>query len=169
MIMFHTRAEGGARAARTLRATLFLLIAVGFTAACSAPSSPAPVAGRPKAVANESVSDSSNPVRVLRKGLSADEVKSLLGDPKQIKPYVAEGITSEIWVYERIVPGPTRQVPTGTREVPFIDPISGTMRMLQEPIYENEVISIVETTQLLMFAGRLAEWTQSREAIRNFN
>jgi hypothetical protein len=161
--------EGGVCAAQALRPALLLLIAVAFTAACSTPSSNVPAAGQAATVASESAADSSNPLRVLRKGLSGDEVKSLLGSPKKIEPYVAAGLTNEIWFYERLVPGPTRQVPTGMREVPFVDPISGVMRMLQEPTYQNEVTSIVETTQLLMIAGALAEWKQSRLALRDFN
>ncbi len=134
--------------------------AVLFAAGCAAPSATAPVA--PSAVA-----PLAGPA--LRKGLSAGELKALLGEPKEVRPYVVEGVPSEIWIYERRIPGVTRQVPVRMQEVPYVDPITGDTRMIQEPVYENERTTIIETTDVLMFSGAVAEWKTKQVAERDFN
>ncbi len=97
------------------------------------------------------------------------ELKTLLGEPKEVRPFVVDGVTSEVWVFERRLQGKTRQVVARMREVPYVDPITGVMRMLQEPVQENETTTVIETIEVLMFSGIVAEWKKSFDSERAFN
>src|SRR5690606_33105378 len=97
------------------------------------------------------------------------ELKALLGEPKEVRPYVVDGVASEIWVFERRLQGRTRQVVARMREVPYVDPITGVMRMIQEPMHENETTFVIEKMEVLMFSGAVAEWKKSFESERAFN
>lgn len=94
---------------------------------------------------------------------------SLLGQPTEKKNVVREGVAVEIWTYDRRSPGPKRQVQASMRDVPYVDPLTGVMRMIQEPVFEMESTQIVATTQLLLHAGRLLEWKQQITSERAFN
>lgn len=96
--------------------------------------------------------------------MPADRVSALLGAPGAIKPNSRPDVISDIWVYTRTISGPTRQVTAEMREVPFIDPLTGRMRSIQEPIYKTERTYFTETTELLMVNGLLTEWKQSLSA-----
>ncbi len=112
--------------------------------------------------------DSDNPVRLLKKGLTGAQVTALLGAPAAVKPQKAEGVAAEIWTYTRSTRAGARQVSTGTRDVPYVDPITGVMRNLQEPIFEMQATYVIETTELLMLSGVLAEWKQQVRVDRQF-
>lgn len=97
------------------------------------------------------------------------ELKQLLGEPKQVRPFVVNEVASEVWVFERRIPGKTRQVVARMQEVPYVDPITGVMRMIQEPVHENETTTVIEITEVLMFSGVVAEWKRAFDAERAFN
>jgi len=144
------------------------LAAVLLAAGCTAPSAgvppAAPVTTPPVAPA---ATQDTGPE--LRKGLTAAELKSLLGEPTEVRPFVVNGVASEIWVFERRVPGQTRQVVARMREVPYVNPITGVMRMIQEPVHENETTTIIEKTEVLMYSGIVAEWKKLVGSERAFN
>jgi len=97
------------------------------------------------------------------------ELKALWGEPKEVRPFVVEGVTSEVWVFERRLQGTTRQVVARMQEVPYVDPITGTMRMIQEPMHENETTTVIEITEVLMFSGVVTEWKKRFDSERAFN
>lgn len=162
------------RASLGLKRSAALLLLPWLGACSSAPSSPppSPVAARTSATAPAvpaaASADPKSPFRALKKGLTAAEVRFLLGAPAEIKRVESAGITSEIWTYRTSVPGPARQVAAEMQDVPFVDPVTGIMRMIKEPIYKLEQTRINETTDLLMIKGLLVEWKQLRTAERTF-
>ena len=105
----------------------------------------------------------------VRKGMSGAELKKVWGEPKVVRPFVVDGVTSEVWVFERRLPGKTRQVVARMQEVPYVDPITGVMRMIQEPVQENETTTVIEITEVLMFSGVVAEWKKTFDSERAFN
>ncbi len=94
----------------------------------------------------------------LRKGMTAAEVRAILGEPDGIKPFKSPDIGVYVWTYNRIVRGPERQVITGTREIPAVNPITGLPITQQEPIYAQEITYLHETIELLMQGDILLAW-----------
>jgi hypothetical protein len=105
----------------------------------------------------------------LQKGMTTEQVRNLLGQPAEIKPFKTGEIGAYVWTYRRSLNSGVRQVTTGMREVPYIDPLTGATRTMREPVYSNEIIVIHETVELLMFQDRLAEWKRSRTNERIYN
>lgn len=155
-------------ASHQLRLALAGLALLTLLAACSTPSAPpaAPAAANAGAPAGAAPTtnppaDPNSPSQKLVKGLTAAEVRARLGEPLEIKTQHAAGIVSEIWVYQRTLPGKPRQVAAEMQEIPFVDPVTGVMRMIKEPVYKTEQTMITEHTELLMIRGLLVEWRQT--------
>lgn len=122
-------------------------------------SDPAPVSPPPAGPA---------PFAALQKNLRAPQVKALVGEPDEIKPFMAEGPASEIWVYRRKLSEAVIQVPIGSRDVPATNPITGQPITITETVYENQLEIVVETIELLLIEQRLIEWKRARSAERAF-
>lgn len=105
----------------------------------------------------------------LQRGLTAQQVIELCGSPDKREPFPTELTTrAEKWTYEETLATEQRQVPVSTREVPYVDPITGVQRMLQEPVYELQSIQLVETVELLMLEGQLLNWKSTRSQHRSW-
>lgn len=144
---------------RQTASTLALfLLAAGLAGCTNTPSSApsASAAAAAPAAANSIAVDGTH----LHKGDTADKLLAAVGEPDERKPFRADEIAAEVWIYKRRIPGAVRQVPSSTRDVPYVDPLTGNMRMLQEPVYSNERTTFDETTELLLINGQLAEWKQ---------
>ncbi len=128
-----------------------------FLAGCSTPSGSAPRSAAGPA-GGESASAVAAPLSALQKGMTAGEVRAILGEPDEIKPFKSPDIGVNVWTYRRIVRGPERQVITGTRDIPAVNPITGLPITMQEPIYGQEVTFLHETIELLMQGDTLLEW-----------
>jgi hypothetical protein len=100
----------------------------------------------------------------LQKQMTAAQVRALVGELVQIKPYKPGDPMGEIWVYQRNVGAHDRQVPIGSREVPVTNPLTGQTTMTNEPIYQSQTITDIEIIELLMVESRLAEWKTRRVA-----
>ncbi len=143
--------------------------AISLAAALLAAGCTSPGAASAAKTAPEVAAVSNQPAPELRKGMTGVELKQLLGEPKQVRPFVVNEVASEVWVFERRIPGKTRQVVARMQEVPYVDPITGVMRMIQEPVHENETTTVIEITEVLMFSGVVAEWKRAFDAERAFN
>lgn len=96
----------------------------------------------------------------LRLGLRRAEIRELLGRPSAVRPMESGDGKAEVWVYDRPVQTSVRAVSTGMRDEPWVDPITGEMRMLKVPILEYETESRHVELRLLMFHGRLINWAE---------
>lgn len=144
------------------------LAPLALLASCATPSAPPAPPAPPAATAalaevppTNLPADPNSPAQKLVKGLSAAEVRARLGAPLEIKTQHAAGIVSEIWFYQRTFPGKPRQVAAEMQEIPFVDPVTGVMRMIKEPVYKTEQTMVTEHTELLMIRGLLVEWRQT--------
>ena len=90
--------------------------------------------------------------------MSAAQVRTLIGEPAEIKPFVVEEFTFETWVYRRKISESVRQVMMGTRDVPVADLMTGGIRNVPEPFYGKQISSVIETIELLIFYQQLIEW-----------
>lgn len=98
----------------------------------------------------------------LQKGQTAAQVRALLGEPVESKPYPAGGLVGEVWVYHRKISERDQEVPIGSREVPVTNPLTGVTSMANEPVYATQTITVIETVELLMVEQRLIEWKSHR-------
>lgn len=94
----------------------------------------------------------------LRKGLTDTEVRTLLGEPAEIREIQKSGLTGHIWTYHWKVAETTKMVALNTREVPAINPRTGEATTVREPVYDAQVNAIVETAELLIYEKKLYGW-----------
>lgn len=124
---------------------LFALLAGCATAPAPEPSAAGPV---PTASAER-------PERALLKGMTAAQIKRIMGDPAEIHPQSVPKGKVEVWVYHRSTMGPTQQVQIGvktiTDQVTGSDGITRTRTLEQVPVFRQMHLKITETIQLLMF------------------
>jgi hypothetical protein len=97
--------------------------------------------------------------------MATAEVRELWGDPHEIRPLKAKSETADVWVYERIETANLGQFENGVIEVPYVDPVTGDTRMIQEPRYETKFGPVKITTELHIFEGKLIEWKQFRKVL----
>ena len=127
-----------------------LLLGLALAGCSTGPVSPSAAKAPPDAFA------------ALQKDLTAAQVKALLGEPAGIKPFKAEVPASEIWVYRRKISQQDREVPIGSQEIPRMNPLTGQMGTVNEPVYETQTLTVIETIELLMIEQRLIGWKYRR-------
>lgn len=97
-----------------------------------------------------------DPWRALAKDMTADQVRAALGEPIQVRPMQSPG--AEIWVYRRTAARDVRMVPLKMQDIPYVDPLTGQQRTIQEPVYSQEVRTVEEELNLLLYQGKLVSW-----------
>ncbi len=119
----------------------------------------APATNRAAAVAPPMLTGQSG--EALRKGMTGDEVRRIMGTPIEIQPFPAPSGAAEVWLYRRKSVGPTRQLQVGVQavnqQVLGSDGAGHTRTLDQVPIYRQMHIETSETIRLLMFEGRFVE------------
>ncbi len=147
-----------------LHSPLLLGLVACFAAATGAVATPA------VAAAGAAPAPAAKPARTeLLIGMPAAQVRELIGAPRRVKAIKREGVAAEVWFYSYRAPAGVRQVVTGTREIPYVDPITGVMRSIPEPIYSQERVYLEETTELLIVEGTLAASRRYRASDKSYN
>ena len=88
--------------------------------------------------------------------MKKDQVREIMGKPAQIVPGEGNGSVEESWVYRIQQPPEMRNVITRMEEVPFVNPRSGVMTTIEEPVTEQERIDRTEILTLLFRDDQLA-------------
>lgn len=96
----------------------------------------------------------------LAVGMSAAQVEQVAGSPEEVQTTEINGAPAEIWVYTRSGHPVLREVTTGTREVPYVDPISGRELVRQEPIIGYATVTPSIEVRLVLFRGALISWSE---------
>ena len=94
-------------------------------------------------------------------GMTPAQIEQVLGKPAEIRPMHAGEHDAEVWIYLRQGDPVVRQVTTGMREVPYVDPLTGVQKTLSEPIYAYVTETPRLELRLLVFQGSLVHWRQS--------
>ncbi len=102
-------------------------------------------------------------------GMSAEQVQGIIGKPERIKPLKKDGVSAEIWFYSFEKLARTRDVATSTRNIPVVEPITGTIKMIPEAVYTQQRIYVTETTELLMVNGALASSKRYQQYKNSFD
>jgi hypothetical protein len=136
---------------------------LAFLAGCSSmpPPSPAKDAGAGSTVA----AVGSGPERALQKGMTAEAVKRIMGEPVEIKPMPSPDGKAEVWVFHRMSSVPVQQVQVGTRSTDITtiggDGQAHVAQSIAEPVFAQQIEIVDETISLLMFNGKYVEQKQS--------
>lgn len=107
-----------------------------------------------------------DPWQALAKGMTADQVRAAIGQAINVRPMQTPG--AEIWVYRRMTAREVAMVPLKTQDVPYVDPVTGQQRMTQELVYSQEVRTVEEELQLLLYEGKLVSWKSRFLEARNY-
>ncbi len=127
-------------------------------------------AGRSPTVAQGSMeSADATPPRVIAKGMEGEEIVRRIGKPSEIRPVDTPDGRAEIWVYRRNAGQDTTLSATTVSQRLVIHPLTGAHFTVPEPSYSTERRELLETTNLLLYEGKLAEWTRTVEAKRSYN
>lgn len=133
-----------------------------FLAGCSSmPPSPGKDASAGSTVA--AVGD--GPEHTLQKGMTAEAVKRIMGEPAEIKPMQSPTGKAEVWVYHRTSSAPIQQVQVGTRSTDITtiggDGQAHVANRIEEPVFAQKIEIVDETVSLLMFDGKFIEQKES--------
>jgi hypothetical protein len=108
-----------------------------------------------------------NPFEQLVLGMTAEQVRALVGAPQAVRPDPAGGVGDEFWHYRHKRDEVVRQVSIGTRDVPAVNPITGQDIIIKEPIMGNEYTTLYLDFELLIIDGRLRSIDLRRHHERN--
>jgi outer membrane protein assembly factor BamE (lipoprotein component of BamABCDE complex) len=138
------------------------MVTVVFTllAGCATPPPSSSAAGG-KTAAVAPATEPAGPESALKRGMTPEEVKAIMGEPAEIKPMKSPAGAAEIWVYLRRSQGRTQQIMVGTKSTPMMTTNSNgdlvTTQTIEEPILRQQIEIIDETVSLLIFEGRYTE------------
>ena len=94
--------------------------------------------------------------RQIAVGMQPDQVREVLGEPGEITLGEDDNAGKEIWVYRIQQPVEMRNVVTRMEEVPFVDPSSGVITTIEEPVTQQERIDRTDILTLLFENDQLA-------------
>lgn len=101
--------------------------------------------------------------------MDGEEIIRRIGRPSEIRPLDTSAGHAEIWVYRRNAGNDNTLTATRTVQTPVVNPLTGVRFTVPEPSYSVEHRDLLEITNLLMFEGKLTEWTRSVEVKRAFD
>ena len=149
--------------------SLFVVTAAAGLAGCSQTAGVAPAATTATSANVNAASDAEKLPRVIKKGMEADEIVRRIGKPSEIRPMETPEGHAEVWVYRRNAGTDGTWTATSVVRMPVANPLTGVLYTTPEPSYSQERRELLETTNLLMFEGKLVEWTRMVEGKRSFN
>lgn len=91
-----------------------------------------------------------NPFDRIVPGLSAAELQSLVGGPRERRPDSSLGAEATVWCYEHQLGVTVRQVSIGTREIPAVNPITGQTITVLEPVLADEFSTVVQVIEVVL-------------------
>lgn len=137
---------------RNLPPAFLGLIAVILAGCATSPERPAPSRS-----AGASAAPAPDRLDNLKKGMTTAELVAQWGQPAE-KKTLKSSTDAEVWTYRQVTGSYQDQVATGTHLVPRVDPITGVQSDSPEPVYSQQTIEVVRTSDLLIYQGKLVEW-----------
>src|SRR5690349_13898361 len=107
---------------------------------------------------------------VLEKGMEADAIRQLVGQPSEIDPVKSTEVKAEKWIYRRKVTQGTYQTANTEARIPALVGTSAGGLIVGEtivPEYRLKFVKVYQVTALLMINGKLErgrQWTEREES-----
>lgn len=117
------------------------------------------------AAAASAKSDAAKPAKpAIEKGMAAETIRKLIGEPATIKSIDNENVKAESWIYRRKIRTETTQEPVNTENQPaFVGLGMGDengLGTVSVPVYRLKYTTFYQVTALLMVDGTLVEARQ---------
>lgn len=135
---------------RQITAVLLPLLLLGVTGCESTKVAPDPTA-------NQDINRLQTAFTVQR-GTSAADLIQHLGEPQRRYPFKKHDVEAEVWVYERIVATDSELVIVDSQTRSYWDHATEEMKEYQEPVYEHQVSTTVEVTEILLVDDAVSAW-----------
>ncbi len=100
--------------------------------------------------------------------MTADQVRTLLGQPAAVRPMVSSQGPAEIWTYRRTVSKEVDVIAARTQDMPVMNPLTGIQGTMPAPVYDQESRTVEEELQLLVFDGKLVSWKNGYRTNRSY-
>ncbi len=139
---------------------LLPLALVGWSGCASAASRGDPGQSRPAASALGTGYDSAARIQrahLLRLGMHKPQVLDWLGEPKSTEAASNANGMRETWVYEIIHAPVYKTIAAEMEDVPYVDPFTGQLRYLKEPVLNQQRIQRFETITLSFRGPRVID------------
>lgn len=104
---------------------------------------------------------------VVTQGTTAEELLTNLGAPNLKRPLAEYSIEAEVWVYNRNIGSSSKSVFTGSKEHRYWDPFKREMISIEVPVYEPEITSKIEKTEILLVKNRVYSWKRENSGRRD--
>jgi len=108
------------------------------------------------------------PAPVLNQGMTGEKIQQVMGKPLEVRRTTVAGHDGEVWVYRRPIDTRVSEVAARIVEEPWIDPITGELKYLPEPAYNQQRVELIEETRVFLSEGRLVEVKRSVYRERRF-
>ncbi len=144
-------------------------LAALLAGACSAPSGGGEGQGRSAPSGKPAGQDRRSAMKKLEKGMSAEGVRALLGEPDRITVLEAPAGPGEAWLYRSVYPSGSRHIPTGSTSYSRENPLTGQMETITEPVYSVETLYATTESTLILRDGTLVEWRHETLGSRKVN
>jgi len=145
---------------------------VTLLSACATAPAPDQTGAAPPAAGPAAAAAADQPEQKLVIGMTADQVRQIMGEPAKVVPRPVPKGTAEVWVYERRIIGPTQQIQVGVHPTVVTetgaDGVSRQRVLSEEPIYRQAHIKTVETIQVVMVNGRFLEHVTTAQKQQEF-
>lgn len=110
-----------------------------------------------------------SPAGQLIVGMRTEKVTELMGPADSVTRGTGNDYVEETWVYEIEHPPVYRTIAAEMQDVPWVDPITGEMKMLQEPITDQQRLDRVEKITLRFRHGQLMSIDRELDEHRAFS
>ena len=107
-------------------------------------------------------------VRALRFGMRSTQVAGWLGEPQSVNASSTDP-AEEQWIYRTPLPPTYRNVAIEIQEVPWVDPITGEMKIIREPLPGQQRIDGTEILTLTFREGILHQIDRSLDERKSFS
>ncbi|MDQ8199626.1 hypothetical protein QEH56_15795 [Pelagicoccus enzymogenes] len=100
--------------------------------------------------------------QTVTKGMTKAEVVAILGEPLAVEEVVQQGVTAEIWRYEKEVLLSSTIESDGEEERSYIDHKTGEVVIVREPIYRNERVKGTVSAEILIIDGKVVAFKETQ-------
>jgi len=104
----------------------------------------------------------------VARGSPTEDLIALLGEPQSIEPFEGDPERIQIWTYH-ITKTDTNFVGFNSKEVPWVDPITGELKMILEPDYQPKTTIRTDTVRVYIMNDKVLSWKVDRKKRSYYN